>query len=342
MTDLVPVRSAGVATADRTLSDTTVQRIRESVAANTARAYTRIWDGRATPDSPMPDPPGGFVGWCLRAGRSPLPATPETFAEYVSHLCDDGKSPATIEQVISAVRTAHAALGYKEQPDAEAARKVLKWHRRRRAAAGLGGQRQSAPVIVENLRKMVDTLDTNSPQGMRDHALLLLGIVMFGRRSEIVALNWADISKQPEGLMVTIRMSKTDQEARGATVPVLYGAFPKTDPVRVLQRWRDFLAEDGLDDGPVLRAVDRHGNVGGRLTPQSVNLIVQRLARDAELDEHYTAHSLRAGAATVAYMNSAPISMICQLGRWKPGSAVVLGYIRSVDQWKNHPFRGVL
>lgn len=347
MTELVPTgddAAADVDVVDHVLSESTIQRLREAMTANTARAYGRIWDGRASPDAELPNPPGGFMGWCLRTGRSPLPATKETFAEYVSHLCDEGKSPATIEQAISAIRTAHTTLGFKGLPDAVDARKVLRAHKRRRAQAGLGRQRKSAPVIVDNLRRMVDTLDDNSPQGMRDHALLLLGIVLFGRRSEIVALDWSDIVKAPEGLMVTIRMSKTDQEAQGATVPVLYGAFPRTDPVRVLNRWRAFLAEQGLDDGPVLRAVDRHGNVGDRLTPQSVNLIVRRLAKAAKLDnaDSYTAHSLRAGAATVAYMNGAPISTICDIGRWKPGSPVVLGYIRSVDQWKNHPLRGVL
>lgn len=62
----------------------------------------------------------------------------------------------------------------------------------------------------------------------------------------------------------------------------------------------------------------------------------------AGLDGQFTAHSLRAGGATIAYMNGAPIATICQMGRWKPGSPVVLGYIRAVDQWKDNPFRGVL
>ncbi|MBO0881549.1 MAG: hypothetical protein J2P17_14655, partial [Mycobacterium sp.] len=67
-----------------------------------------------------------------------------------------------------------------------------------------------------------------------------------------------------------------------------------------------------------------------------------RRARLAGLGEGYSAHSLRAGAATIAHLNGAPVATICRLGRWTPGSRAVLGYIRSVDQWKDHPFRGVL
>jgi hypothetical protein len=38
----------------------------------------------------------------------------------------------------------------------------------------------------------------------------------------------------------------------------------------------------------------------------------------------YSAHSLRAGAATIANANGAPISTICKLGRWKENWPVVL------------------
>lgn len=313
---------------EREISAATRSRIEQSFPENTRRAYSRIW--------------AGFTDWCAGPGRAALPATPETLAEYVSHRCDDGKSPATIEQEIAAIRTAHRMAGHDKQPDTEKALRVLKTHRRERAAAGLSGQRQALPIVVESLRKIVDTISKGTLIGQRDHALLLLGIVSFGRRSEMAAFTWDDVTKAPEGLMLRIRMSKTDQEARGASVPVLYGSFPGTDPVRVLNRWRETLARRGQDHGPILRSVDRHGVIGPSLSPKAINEIVQRRAEAAGLGPGYTAHSLRAGAATIAYMNGAPISTICRLGRWKPGSPVVLSYIRSVDQWKDHPFRGVL
>lgn len=348
--DLVTPAALGVR--DRAVSATTAQRIYDSVPENTRRAYARIWDGTRTQVPPKPDLPPepdaplekrGFLGWCEHHGRTAMPATPETLAEFVSHLCDEDKAPATIEQAIAAIRTRHRLAGYgKHFPDAEPALRILKTHRRDRASRGLSGQRQALPVVVDALRKMVDTIDQNTVLGARDHALLLLGIVAFGRRSEIAAFTWDDVTDAPEGMVLRIRMSKTDQEARGETVPVLQGAFPGTDPVRVLGRWRESLATRGLDQGPLLRSVDRHGRIAGAIHPNTINQVVQKRARLAGLGDGYSAHSLRAGAATIAYMNGAPISTICRLGRWKPGSRVVLGYIRSVDQWKDHPFRGVL
>lgn len=314
---------------DRAVSTTTAQRVRDSVPDNTRRAYTRVW--------------AGFTTWCEHADRSPLPATPETLAEYVSHLADRDLAPATIEQAIAAIRTKHRLGGYgRHYPDAEMAHRVLKTHRRDRAGRGLSGPRRPAPVVLDALRKMVETIDQDTLLGVRDHVLLLYGICLFGRRSELAALDWNDISGAEEGMRVRIRISKTDQQAKGVSVPVLWGTFPGTDPVAVTERWREAVAVRGRVEGPLLRGVNRHGQLLGPLHPKNINDVIKRRARLAGLPGEYSAHSLRAGGATIAYSNGAPISTICKLGRWKENSAVVLGYIRAVDEWKDHPFRGVL
>jgi len=41
---------------------------------------------------------------------------------------------------------------------------------------------------------------------------------------------------------------------------VLYGSDPQTCPVRALQAW---LATGAIVDGPLFRAVDRAGRIGG-------------------------------------------------------------------------------
>jgi site-specific recombinase XerC len=51
---------------------------------------------------------------------------------------------------------------------------------------------------------------------LRDRALLLVGFAGAFRRSELVALDVADIEETQTGLLVTIRRGKTDQEAQGS------------------------------------------------------------------------------------------------------------------------------
>ena len=67
-------------------------------------------------------------------------------------------------------------------------------------------------------------------QGLRDRALLLIGFGGALRRSELVALNVADIEETETGLLVMIRGSKTDQEGAGATIAIARGdvACPAT------------------------------------------------------------------------------------------------------------------
>ena len=47
-------------------------------------------------------------------------------------------------------------------------------------------------------------------RAVRDRALLAFGLASCLRRSELVALRLDDLSREPEGLRVRVRRSKTD------------------------------------------------------------------------------------------------------------------------------------
>jgi integrase len=75
------------------------------------------------------------------------------------------------------------------------------------------------------------------PDGLkstRDRALLLLAFACASRRSEIAALDVADLCFDGRGLVVTVRRSKTDQEGEGRKVGLPFGSNPLTCPVRAL------------------------------------------------------------------------------------------------------------
>lgn len=315
--------------ADASLKPTTRRMIEDSVPPNTRAAYARQWDR--------------FVDWCVTEGRSPLPATPETLADFVEHLCADGLGPSSIEQAIAVVRTLHRLAGRKGEPDTELARRVLRTHRRERAAAGQR-TRKATPAVLAALRSMLDACEPDTAAGLRDRLVLVLGFALMGRRSELAALDLADVVETDDGLLVRIAKSKTDQDAQGAEVAIVRGQHKDTDPVRLLRAWRAVLAERGITAGRLLRSVDRHGRIGEGLSGDGINRIVRAAAIRAKLPnaETYTAHSLRAGGATAAYKGGAPVADIAAHGRWAPNSPVVLGYIRAVDKWTDNPMRGLL
>ena len=132
--------------------------------------------------------------------------------------------------------------------------------------------------------------------------MILTGFAGAFRRSELAALEISDITFQSEGLVIDLRLSKTDQEARGREVGIPHGADETTCPVRALERWLTY-----IDSGPVFRAVEKSGRISYHpLTPDSVARIVQQAAHRAGLAGDISGHSLRAGHVTTAARAGVP------------------------------------
>jgi site-specific recombinase XerD len=315
-----------------------------------------------------------FLAWC--AGHQLLPARPSragddeladdlqalldsgvdvhlVVTEYVNSLADAGRAPASIERALAAIAAAHRATGAGPLRT-DGPRQVLRAYRRDRATTGTGVRvRRAAPVTITALRAMTDALDRSTPVGVRDTALLVLGFTLGARRSELTALNIADLTVTPEGLQVEIRIAKTDRDSAGRTAALPYGTNPITCPVRTTQAWLAVLAEHERTTGPLFVRIDRHGRLGrvptgrgsadGRLTGQAVAIVMQRTARTAGLDPAaaWSGHSLRRGFATETYRTGADPLRIARAGGWKDGSATLLGYIETVDRWQANPLTGV-
>jgi len=66
---------------------------------------------------------------------------------------------------------------------------------------------------------MLDSIP-DTRRGKRDHALLAFDFAGAFRRSELVALEVADLAFEPDGVRVQIRRSKTDQEGQGQEIAI--------------------------------------------------------------------------------------------------------------------------
>lgn len=157
---------------------------------------------------------------------------------------------------------------------------------------------QKAPAVTDDIRAIVDATDAGLI-GARDRALVLLGFAGAFRRSELVGLDVEDCTFGKDGLTVTLRRSKTDQEGQGRKIGIPYGSNPETCLVRTIQAWLEI---SGINSGPLFRSITRHGQVQpGRLSGVDVARVVKKLAQRAGLDPaNYAGHSLRAGHATSA------------------------------------------
>jgi integrase len=157
---------------------------------------------------------------------------------------------------------------------------------------------QKAATLTDDIRAMLDATDAGTI-GFRDRALILLGFAGAFRRSELVGLDVEDCAFGKDGLTVTLRRSKVDQEGVGRKIGIPYGSNPETCPVRTMQTW---IEQAAITAGPVFRSINRHGHVKtGRLSGIDVARVVKKLVDRAGLDaSQYAGHSLRAGHATSA------------------------------------------
>ena len=204
-----------------------------------------------------------------------------------------------IQAALSAISQAHKLAGHDSPTLTPAVRITMAGIRRSKGVKQDGKK----PLMVEDLRRLIDCLPDNL-KGVRDRALLLVAFAGAFRRSELVGLDTDDLEFTEDGLVVTLRRSKTDQEGEGRRVGIPFGSNPATCPVRSLKKW---LEAAGITNGPVFRSVNRHGQMReSRLTSQSVALVVKGYAEACGLESaSFAGHSLRAGFATVAARNGA-------------------------------------
>jgi integrase len=185
-----------------------------------------------------------------------------------------------------------------------------------------------ADIVLLLLRSIVG----DSLPALRDRALIAFGMALAARRSELVALDVADLAWETKGLRVTIRRSKTDQEAEGVVVAVPEGR--RLTPLPHLRAW---LAAAGISEGPLFRPLWKGGRVrDARLSDHAVARIIQARAAAAGLDPaRYVGHSLRAGFVTEAARAGADIWKIQQVSRHK-SMQVLSGYVRDARLFDDH------
>jgi integrase len=248
---------------------------RQSKAENTLRGYRADWRD--------------FCAWCESHALIPLPASPETVAAYIAE-CAGRLKVATIQRRLNAIPEAHQATGLDSPASAGMVRNTLKGIRRALGTATA----QKAPTLTDDIRAMVDAVDAGLI-GARNRALILLGFAGAFRRSEPVGLDIADCAFGKDGLTVTLRRNKTDQDGAGRKIGIPYGSNPETCPVRTIQTWIELAA---LSGGALFRSINRHGQVqAGRLSGIDVARVVKKLSHNGRDSTLRRMRAIRSGRA---------------------------------------------
>jgi integrase len=234
-----------------------------------------------------------FLDW----GGS-IPATDRTVSEYLAahaeRLC-----VATLVRRLVSIGKVHTTQGLTSPTSSELVRLTMRGIRHKHGRP----QRRVAAAVKDDILAMVAGLG-GELKDCRDRALLLMGFAGAFRRSELIAIDCTAVERVPQGIVVALRRSKTDQQGDGRRIGIPY-ARGVVCPVKALDAW---LTASGVSDGPIFRSVNRHGGIGAKaLSAEAVALIVKRRAGAAGLDaSNYAGHSLRAGLATSAAAAGVP------------------------------------
>ncbi|MEZ5758262.1 MAG: site-specific integrase [Emcibacteraceae bacterium] len=294
-------------------SERTKDYVRASSAEATLRAY------RADLEH--------FMAW----GGS-IPASANSVANYLSDYAG-ALSVATLSRRVAALSKIHSVRKLENPTKSELVRSTMKGIKRTHGTASS----QVSPLTKERLIKMVETCGLGR-KGIRDSALLLVGFASALRRSELLALNCNDAEFVPEGLILTIERSKTDQEGKGRRLGIPY-AKGEYCPVGSLQA---YIEHEQIIDGPLFRSLSIDGDGKSRLSGNGIAYIIKRRAKAAGFNPRaFSGHSLRAGLATSAAQAGVETYAIMKQTGHKSETSV-RRYIREAELFVSNPISNIL
>lgn len=258
-------------------------------ASNTQRARRTDWTA--------------FVAWCETTGRHPLPASPETVADYID-AASATKAPATIRRHVSTIATAHHAA----QVDNPCAHSTVKLALARLQRTFSSRQKQATALNWEHIEVILPQLGDNR-RDQRDRALLLVAYDTLLRRTELANLCVEDLVMQSDqSATILVRRSKTDPSQAGA----MKWLAPST--VTPLMTWLNTAA---IRTGPLFRRIHKSGVIGEALSAEAIHRTFQRLARLAGLDSGVSGHSCRVGATQDMVAAGIDLPAVMHAGSWK-------------------------
>ena len=220
--------------------------------------------------------------------------------EAVARLESLGKSPATLRRHLASWRGFFSwltALGFIDLNPADR-------HLVRRIPKESGEQVVTVLTKAESSR-LLASIDQSTEPGYRDFVLLstLLSCVL--RRSEAAAMDVEDLGRVSGHAVLHVRKAKG-----GANQVVKI-------PQRLDDVIQEYISHHGYRSGPVWRSFSTNQSSGKRLSGSSIYKIVRKHGKNAGIQDHIGAHTLRHTGCTLAIEGGASLQQVQTHARHK-------------------------
>jgi len=277
----------------RNLLQATIKKIDGAYAPSTIRAYKSNFEN--------------FIKFCDENNTTALPASSEIVASYIKKLSSHLKS-SSIKIAVASIAALHNLNSLKDPVQASDVKIEM-----RRMYRALGRHaKQAFGINKDLLDKMVSAID-NSLRGNRDRAILLVAYDSLCRRSELVSLEFDDltISDKDGSVKLKLRKSKTDPHGIGKHL------YLSDEAQKALKDWID---KSKISSGKIFRAITVSGKIKDSLNSSHVGRIYKKIAKlyniDQSIIKNISGHSMRVGAAQDLMLSKASFPTIMNRGRW--------------------------
>lgn len=247
-----------------------------------------------------------------------LPTDQDTLIRYLLTKAAT-LNPRTLDLHLTAISQWHHYQGLSDPARDPLVRKTMDGIRRTHGRP----KRKAKALRLEHIAQMISYLRSlpETKKRQRDIALVLVGFFGAFRRSELVAFQVVDLTWEPEGLLIALRHSKTDQESTGMVRALPFGP-PACCPATALKDW---LSAAEIVGGPIFRPVNRWDQVQtDSLKPGSVNDLLKTVGTACQFDfvPDLSSHSFRRGLSTSAARERVDFELIKKQGGWKSDTTV--------------------
>ena len=247
-----------------------------------------------------------------------LPASPPVLTKYLLEHAET-LNPRTLDLRLTALSQWHCLQKFYDPTRDPSVKKVMTGIRRTHGKP----KKKARPISLNDLHHMIQSLSTGKSNLMqtRNKCLILIGFFGAFRGSELASLDIHQISREQEGLLVTLTKSKTDQEGKGLLRAIPKG-MPDLCPCEALSDW---LAISGIQSGFVFRSINRWGQIGNTsLSKNSITKILRQVASQSGLTyaDDFSSHSFRRGLSTEAAKAEVRFEDIKRQGGWKNDTTV--------------------
>ncbi len=229
----------------------------------------------------------------IRSGAELRHVSRAAVIAWQNEMTEQGAKPRTIRRRLSALSSLFAHLVAHRAADTNPVRDIKRPRVNRRHGT-------TRAFSSKEARKILDAPDPSTLQGLRDRAILSVGLQAGPRRSEITRLLVKDYH--------TNAGYKSLHFIRKGGLDLSLAINPQT-----AQRIEDYLAAAGHRndvEGPLFRPIRRNqrcSNPRRHLHPEAVDRVLRKYVALLGLDSGYSAHSMRATFITTALNNGASL-----------------------------------